>query len=143
MRILGIDPGETTGYVLLQVDDVSREVAIERAATWHGLVEFDAMVNDGLFDGIDAMAIEGYIIYPNRAQSHVGSHLYTAQEIGRLLWVAYTKHIEIVKQQPASMAKSRWPDDRLEKYGLLLRGESLHARDALRHALTCFEKLHE
>lgn len=144
-RVLALDPGETTGYVVADyairrsgdgVDIVILTPVDE--GTWAGLQGFDDHLP--VFYDADLAVAEDYIIYPNRAKSHTGDRVYTAQEIGRIKWFAYRHSIELT-MQPASMAKQRWPDGRLrEKLG---RMPPEHICDAWRHLLTYLEKCHD
>lgn len=142
MRVLGVDPGETTGYALCDYDSQTQEMTVVEWGEWHGMEELEQKISAGLFTGVQAMAIEMYIVYPNRARTHIGDKLYTAQEIGRLKWIARQLGISRVKEQPASMAKQRWSDTRLRKHGFgaYLSSDLPHRTDALRHALTYIER---
>ena len=99
--------------------------------------QLESLLDRGLLDGVVAFAIERYLIYPNRASTHIGDDLYTAQEIGRLKWIAFLRDVRVI-ERPASMAKQRWPLKRLQKY-LPRVPRSPHMRDAVRHALTYIE----
>jgi hypothetical protein len=140
VKVLGIDPGVTTGFALVRFEDDDDDVNIA-LGEWHGMEELDKYVEAQLFD-VDWIAIERYLIYPNRAQSHIGDDLYTAQEIGRVKWIVFKQGIpeDHLAEHSASMAKGRWPDSRLKLIFDIPRGTSPHMKDALRHALTLAER---
>jgi hypothetical protein len=149
MRILAVDPGETTGFVRAEivsgavyqdVGDLIRDskVHFNKAGTLSGKRELAA--NVGLFSNLDVCVVEKYVIYPNRAMQHIGDDLYTARMIGQIEWLAYVgSSIDDVVFQAASQAKQRWPDSRLYKYLPGLKGKTEHIKDAVRHLLTYVE----
>lgn len=141
MIILGVDPGETTGYVVVDYDVDNRRISLIAHGEWSGMEELLSLWHEGLFNDVEVIALEQYIIYPNRAMNHIGDSLYTAQEIGRLKWIAFRFGID-VEEQAASMAKQRWPASRLHKrvdeIASLMR--TPHELDSLRHALTYIER---
>jgi len=157
MFVLAFDPGETTGFVLVHVS--SAEVAnsvnysihgarapviIKQAGTFRGLGELSQKL--GLFQQSDVVVIEDYIVYPNRAQSHIGDRVLTARMIGAIEWICYyhhgrTQNMGVVFQM-ASQAKQQWPNERIQScFGTIHppRMDSTHELDALRHALTYIE----
>lgn len=148
MRILAVDPGETTGFVraevvgdtCMDVGDLIKENSIRfnKAGTLSGKRELVA--NIGLFSNLNVCVVEKYVIYPNRAMQHIGDDLYTARMIGQIEWLAYVgSSIDEVVFQAASQAKQRWPDGRLYKYLPGLKGKTEHIKDAVRHLLTYVE----
>jgi hypothetical protein len=140
--VLALDPGETTGYVAADYEfrtcDETIIIAAATEGTWTAMAGLHSRLY--LFDTADFIVAEDYIIYPNRAKSHTGDRVYTAQEIGRIRWLAYANGLPVA-MQPASMAKQRWPDERLrEKLG---RMPPNHICDAWRHLFTYLEKRHD
>lgn len=123
--VLGLDPGNTTGWSL-----------------WHGgnLVEWGEIklrrtsnIVDLLysFDELGQIVVEEYRIYPNRAKQHIGHDLFTPRVIGAVEAYAYMKNVP-VHFQPASLGKSHFTDARLKALGLYKKGHR-HANDAIRH----------
>ena len=141
MNILGIDPGETTGLALINIDKEKDLLNIKGYAQWSGIYELAKVVDGPFFNDIQVFAMEKYIIYPHAAMQHIGSSVYTAQEIGRILWIAHRRGIAVYEQS-ASMAKERWTDERIMKHfpQVVINKKNRHHIDALRHALTCFER---
>ena len=113
MRILSVDPGVTTGYVLAGVEGSElagtniSDIELLKAGEWRGMEELQKCLT--LFENVDVVVVERYVVYPNRARQHIGSDLYTAREIGRIEWLAYLNGCEVVFQT-ASQAKQRFPD---------------------------------
>lgn len=147
MRIISFDPGETTGWAILEIkpNAESMQVRIIGLGDWSGIQEMYQYVLPpwSIFDQVEQVVIEDYIIYPNRATSHTGSRVYTAREIGRIEFAAFqfgpTKDGGSIALQAASTAKQRWPNKRMRKY-LGIIPESKHKTDALRHAFTWIER---
>jgi hypothetical protein len=153
--VLSLDPGETTAYVVAQVipwNPVDHEIAVDirpyDIGKWHGIQEFDD-ITASLFMMYDIkrIVVEDYIIYPNRARSHTGSKVYTAREIGRIEYVAYLRRITKdngrLVFQAASMAKQRWPDNRLNQYVPRNAWSDRHQLDAIRHLMTWAERTYD
>lgn len=103
MNVVAYDPGETTGYVLVDIDiepfeytlallaghspqdvesPIGRHVTTVEYGGLSGIGELYA--HDSLYKDIDTCVVEDYRIYPNRVQSHIGSRVYTLREIGRI-----------------------------------------------------------
>ncbi len=145
MKVLAIDPGETTGYVLAEwgsggVSGLVGIIDFDEFGTWHGIEELGDKVERGLLANVVIFVIEKYVIYPNRATAHIGNDLYTAREIGRLEWLAYSIGAQVVMHS-ASQAKSRWPWSRIVKHFPEFTNSKYpgHIWDALRHLLTFME----
>lgn len=141
-QILAVDPGVTTGYVLVKVS--SKDVEIEDRIHFVDAGEWDSMdalrqLKYELFEETVVVVVERYVVYPNRAAQHIGDDLYTARVIGRVEWLAFTICGLEVVFQPASQAKQRWPQNRLAKHFPGARHLSNHIQDALRHLLTYIE----
>lgn len=145
MYILGFDPGETTGYCLViynTVEEVGDNPLDSRVKiNAHGeFKDFDGLDEVIWYYGVDTSIIvcEDYIIYPNRTASHSLDRVNPARMIGTLEYIAHTNDSEFVLQ-PASQAKQRWPNSRLNSYFPQSVKWSNHERDALRHVLTFIE----
>jgi len=152
MRILSIDPGETSAFVLGHIEP-NKPLHISSWGTWAGLEELARIVESSIFEGLDVIVIEDYRVYPHKAWVHVGSQVYTAKEIGRIEWFAFKDATNIVYQM-ASQAKGRWPDSRMRMYPVVKRflvhpglkrykGKRKHIIDAYRHLLTYLETVEE
>lgn len=150
MKILAVDPGHTTGYVKAVFNPPEEDydilpfdscVHIANTGHWSSMEDLEDLIPD-LFHKTDFVVCERYVIYPNRAESHVGDHLYPVQVIGRVKWLAWRLCCVDVVEQSASQAKQRWPDSRMWKYFPGIRNFSPHIQDAMRHLLTYIEINH-
>ena len=144
MRIMGVDPGGTTGVVIIDVpDDESRYVPDPSTHVMNDQIEavwgseFDSVSNrlDRLIriEVPDLIAIEQFTI-TQRTVRH------TRQPdalwiIGGVRFLADIAGIP-VHLQPSSLAKTTWDATRLKDSGWAAVVKRKHARDALRHALT-------
>jgi len=156
MRILSIDPGETSAFVIGNIRPAMAgrdSLCITDWGIWTGMEELAALVENNLFERLDAIVIEDYRVYPHKAQQHVGSQVYTAKVIGRIEWFAF-KSATFMYYQMAAQAKGRWPNSRIKQYPVLKRflshpglkgqgGARKHILDAYRHLLTHLETVQE
>lgn len=152
MRILSIDPGETSAFVVGGVEHSKAGwpmLHTETWGTWSGLEELAGIVDSQLFVGPDVLVLEDYRIYASKAQYHVGSQVYTIREIGRIEWFAFQEDIPVIYQM-AAQAKGRWPNSRMKMYPAVARflehpalkrykEKRKHIIDAYRHLLTYLE----
>lgn len=139
MRVLAIDPGETTGYAGALVENQTFQLTA--LGSWKGL-EGCAKMCDTLFSGeaVPALVVvEEYVVYASHLQQHTFSKVYTAREIGRIELYAHKAKSELVYQL-AAVAKQRWPTSRLRRHFNWSPGFSVHALDALRHLFSILER---
>lgn len=132
--VLAVDPGETTGLYL----------KVGNASTITGEFSYEEMreecqkaIADGYWFGckvkcIEAVVVETFRVYPQKAQALTHDTLLPSRIIGMLDFVAYYHNIPVVFQS-ASEVKGFWTDERLRENGYW--HESKHVRDAMRHAL--------
>lgn len=148
MRILSIDPGHTTGYVLALAFVLAEQKKIAfdfQFGQWigmQGLLDICTPPDD-LFTPYTIVVTEEYRIYPHKALQHTGSTVYTAREIGRIEWICFTRNLSL-HMQSASQAKTQWPNKRLgihfpHLYRTTKGQKNLHIRDAARHLFTFLE----
>lgn len=146
MNILAVDPGVTTGFVRAVVtteyDDIGDLIdrsglRFRSIGTWSGIEDMAGRCN--LFHDLDVCVVERYVIYPGRAQAHIGDDLYTARQIGMVEWLVHEHSLIGVVFQAASQAKQRWPDKRVCRYLPEVPGFGPHVTDAVRHLLTYLE----
>lgn len=130
--IIGIDPGATTGIVVLAVteDQIKIIDALQpnshRAGTW---------LADELREGaVDAVAIERFTISTRTVRGTRSGALEALYTIGVIRYLCRNVGIPMVMQAPAT-AKNAFSDDRLRRLGLHRKTHGPHERDALRHAL--------
>lgn len=153
IRVLAIDPGETSAFIVGIVGQVARpghsllspegqgHLDLIQWGQWHGMDEL-LTVQGSLFRPDVHIVCEQYRVYAHKAQQHVGSPVYTAREIGRIEWLAFMNGRPVTFQH-ASEAKQRWPDKRLRDHfpeHYKDWRQSAHIKDACRHLLTFVEK---
>jgi len=146
MLILAIDPGETLGYVLVELKEfVGKSPELEvidadqillvvnkQGFTWNSVS--DKVVNL-LNEEPDVIVIEDYRVYASKAAVHIGSRLLTSELIGAICQEAGVAMIPVVRI-PAGR-KGRWPPARLkaklgpEPLGFYKPIPQPHAGDAL------------
>jgi Holliday junction resolvasome RuvABC endonuclease subunit len=145
MRIMGFDPGGTTGVAAIDVDwdetrfepDPSKAHVMntQLPAVWGtGLGAIGTQISD-LIDKYqpDLIVIENFIITQRTLR-------YTRQPdalhiIGGVRFLADLREIP-VHIQTSSLAKTTWDSKRITSSGWGKVVKNKHARDALRHALT-------
>lgn len=141
MKILAIDPGETIGFVLLDDGQLAehwewggRLPAKDDPDFWPIFVTVFVSVLSG--SEPQAVVIEDYRIYADKANMHIGNRLFTAELIGAIsaLCAAVAPPVSI-HRLPASK-KGRWPNARLDaKFPQHRAVVGDHERDALKLAL--------
>jgi len=147
MMFLGIDPGNTTGWVRVRV--VGREAVLGSWGTFDGIPGL-AQECESLGMGIECVVIEEYRVYPHKAEMHIGSTVFPAQIIGAVKLLATFWSVMVI-EQGAGIAKSRWPLARIKKLFPEVKFKSSartlmsdeigrHATDALRHVLNYLER---
>jgi hypothetical protein len=157
--VIGIDPGQTTGYAVLSVpedallgargpnDKLHRHVTINEigqidcAPPWENRSASELAEIKLMHYPLDSVfVIEDFIIDFRRIdqQRSTLSPVRVTAKIEMALWVDASmarKNVEdILFFQSASLAKTTCTDDRLKEWGLYDRTSGVHARDAMRHA---------
>jgi hypothetical protein len=124
-KILGVDPGKTTGYVLLNTHPF-------RLEEW-GQLQPDRVAKemDRLVELASLVAVERFVIRPMNAQTAQYDALYV---IGGLTFLTRLAGVPLRLQTPAD-AKNVFSDDILRTMDLFTAVSGPHARDALRHGL--------
>jgi len=145
MLVLAIDPGETTGLVLLNyfIGSIPLLVGWKEWILKQGVEEYACSLKDLLCDyrsELGAVVIEDYRIYAGKADLHIGNRLFTAELIGATHAIcATTPKFLTVVTYPASK-KGRWPDARLSHWFPNPGVVGTHAIDALKLGLAYIEK---
>ena len=92
------------------------------------------------------VVMEDYILYANKAESQINSHMETSKLIGVIQHYCFQKNIPLYTE-PAAAVKKRWNNSILEYRGYIKRAGSngwrtqngvlvnRHCLDALRHAV--------
>lgn len=135
-RIVGIDPGETTGISTFAgltlvdadqlrtktVDKESYDILRHYIYTWYP----------------DEIVVEDYRVYGWKTEEHSFASLHTPKLIGMIIAICIQKNIPYTLRM-AQPAKAFVTDEKLEAWDLLDKGKR-HSRDSMRHALfqMCF-----
>lgn len=144
IRILGLDPGETTGLALLkfgpglpsrlildcyeQVELPITQTKLTRGFNWAEVQpEVYCMVADYR---PTVIVIEDFRLYHSKAMAQVGRHMLTAELIGAICYAAQERGIDVVRV--SATKKGRWPEARLSrKFPDYFNAPAPHARDAV------------
>lgn len=94
---LGVDPGETTGYALMETP--------EKMHSW-GHVKFDDIFDwlENLPAGIEVIIMESFQLFGHKAKAQTGSKMKTSQVIGAVKAYAHRHKITVVEQPPTIKA---------------------------------------
>lgn len=142
IRVVGIDPGPTTGIAVLRWRDTGARPEFEAIDT---VLQCDANSAPTLLDhllrrydltdrGPVSMAIEKFVI-SRHAKASATAGAVTRDLVGALIQVARSADVP-VHQRSAAEVKPWANDRRLATCGLLEPTKAMpHARDAARHAL--------
>lgn len=120
MKILAIDPGETTGVVLMDTDNLGSL----QGATVHLWDRIDLIIQEMV---PDVLVFEAWRLYPHMAKIMIGNEFLPVQVIGVLRYLAEKHHIPVVLQT-AAQAKGIKPSEIPQSIS------GPHLRDAWCHA---------
>lgn len=129
-RVVGIDPGETTGICCFEGPDLldARQLKTKDAAD--GGAQILRYIKEW---NPNVLVVEDYRVYAWKTQDHTWASLHTPRLIGILEYIGQTECIPVVKRM-AQQAKGFCTDDKLKAWGLYQKGQR-HSRDAIRHAV--------
>lgn len=129
-RVIGIDPGETTGVcvflgaTLIQWDQLKTKEVPTGAATLCNFITCQKP---------DVVVMEMYRVYSWKAEDHSWHNLHTPRLIGAVEYICHILDIPLI-QQTAQQAKGFCTDEKLAAWNLYQPGQK-HARDSIRHAV--------
>jgi len=129
IRVLALDPGETTGIAYfegptLKIYQQIKEPTVELAASH--LKDVIELYKP------DIVVMEDYRVYSWKTKDHAWNSLHTSRLIGAVEYVCFERRVPLWKQM-AQMPKGFCTDDKLRALGYYVGGK--HARDAVRHGL--------
>jgi len=127
VRVLGIDPGGTTGLAVIDSDTRSLHV---RELDFVETIDWLYMAIHAELSRIDRVAIERYVITGRTAK--LSRQTEALEVIGWTRGLCQICEIPITLQEP-SAAKTAWSNERLRAAGLWTPAKD-HAQDATRHA---------
>lgn len=130
MRVVGIDPGETTGICCLQG---GKFIAAEQLPTKELLPGIDEVAGWLKEYDPDVVVMEDYRVYSWESDKHKWAALHTPKLIGAVHTICYYQRRPLTLRM-AQAAKGFVTDKKLEEWGLYKKAKR-HSRDALRHAI--------
>jgi len=128
IRIIGIDPGQTTGVSvwegthLIRADQLHTKEMPDAAVH---MEEFIALWNP------THIVMEAYRIYSWKTKQHAGSDVHTLRLIGAIQYIAHLRGIPVIFQG-AGQGKGFCTDEKLKEWGFY-QTAFRHANDAIRH----------
>lgn len=103
MKLLAIDPGETTGYATLDLTGMSGK-PLSNGQMPYGQIEGLRSLSRFLYtlgkDEFDVIVIEGYTVLPTKVAANIGSTLETVQAVGVCKSFAYVSNTEFHISSP-------------------------------------------
>lgn len=122
MRLLALDPGETTGYAVLDSDGSIRKTPMPTGDMPFGLLSGLERLTKFLFKqnpkDFDAVIIEKYTVLPTKVSSHIGSEVETVQAVGICKAFAYCAGIPFHLSSPTkNPIYAKWSGMNPEKMG--------------------------
>ena len=125
-KILGCDPGESTGFVVVTAALGSRTATVNEHGVlrlWHGLGTLAKRTRP------DVIIYERWRLYPWTAKSLTWSELPSVQVIGVLKFVAEMLQVPCIGQNASFRKNYKLSKSRFKQV------DNKHARDALQHVL--------
>lgn len=127
VRLLCLDPGETTGWAVFEHGELSATGQASTSAL--GWIEIDRLFADVQ----PTMVIfENYRVYEHKLSRHANSEVYTLRLVGVIEYLCEVKYKIPYYNQMAHQAKGFVKDERLMEWGYYKPGMR-HGRDAIRH----------
>jgi hypothetical protein len=138
IRLAAFDPGETTGYCIIDIQDDGKDFVVHRCGEIEWDVRFANLEYIFLEDNPRIIVIEQFRLYPHKAKSQIGSIFPSVRVIGIIETICYLEKIseEKIHFQGAGDIVKTMVLDRDVK---LVAG-SPHKIDAYRHARLHFLK---
>lgn len=131
-RIIGLDPGETTGYAVLDSFTLMKTGQLDTKDVPRAYDSLSDLFDQWVVPPTTRVAAEDYRIYSWKAQSHSWSEVHTIKVVGIIQLLAHAFNIPH-ELRTAQIAKAFITDSKLRDWGFYREGEK-HARDAIRHA---------
>lgn len=125
-KLLGLDPGESTGFVIVTATPGSRTATVTEFGVlrlWHGLGTLAKRTRP------DIIIYERWRLYPWAARNLTWSELPSVQVVGVLKFVSEMLSIPCIGQNASFRKNYKLPKSRFRQV------DTKHARDALQHVL--------
>lgn len=149
LRILVVDPGETPGYAVLELEraELPEEQVpsnLTLLETWEGqgasIPEFVIpFLKDLRRVKPSLVLIEDYRVYQSKAQMHIGKPLKTPELVGAIIAICNLTVPPMRTARIAASKKGRWPEARMKVKFPQAKDVTGHARDAVKLGLAFFE----
>jgi hypothetical protein len=138
-RVLGLDPGETTGACVFEGSKLLKVLQLPTKTVPSGGQLARQFIEEW---EPDVVVMEMYRVYSWKTDDHAWHNLHTPRLIGAIEYICaccYEPEVKLA-QQTAQQAKGFCTDEKLKAWGVYQEGRP-HARDAIRHA--CYYLLFE
>ena len=130
-KILAFDPGEMTGWALMQSGQLLDCGQIPTTTdSWEHMHDWESLIKSM---APEICVYETYRVYGHKSDDHKWSDIMTLQNIGVLKYFLGKYQIPHITNLAAT-AKGFVTDKKLDAWGFWQRGER-HSRDAIRHAI--------
>lgn len=137
LRVIGIDPGETTGICCFRGGSLIDAQQLDTSDPVIGPTEVEQYIRDiiSLTDKLPLhIVMEDYKVYSWKADDHSWASLHTPRLIGAIEYICGAVLKVPITKQMAQVAKGFCTDEKLKAWNLWVPGKR-HARDAIRHAI--------
>jgi hypothetical protein len=143
LRLLVIDPGETCGYAMFQLD-TEPPSNLTLLETWEdqgaSIPEFVIPFLKMLREVKPSLVlIEDYRVYQNKAEMHIGQPLRTPELIGAIIGVCNLTVPVMRTARIIAGKKGKWPEARMKVKFPEAKDVTGHARDAVKLGLAFLE----
>lgn len=145
LRILVIDPGETCGYAVFQLNEPGTDAAeLLLLETWE---DQGASIPEFVIPFLAVLRrvkpslvlIEDYRIFLDKARMHIGQPLRTPELIGAIEGVCALTVPPMRTSRIIPGKKGRWPEARMKRKFPSAKDVTGHARDAVKLGLAFLE----
>ena len=134
MYIHAFDPGETTGYAILEVVS-PRVLKTVRTCCLVEHEEFSSLTNEFDYRLPVIVVIEAFRLYAHKAESQIGSYFPAAEKAGVIKFICWMTGVKWIEQ----MASCKFPFANLKTIKEVIpdfeKPKTEHEIDAIRHGL--------
>lgn len=130
-RVLGLDPGGTVGWSIMEGCKLIANGQTPGYDDSTGKIDWDSIEHLLIDSKPDIIVCEDYKVYAHKLQQHTFSSVPTLRIIGMIEYFCH-KHGIPLYYQMAMQAKGFVTDDKLKSWNLWQRGQR-HSRDSIRH----------
>jgi hypothetical protein len=135
MYIHAFDPGENTGYCLLQCCLGVGHIHVTGSKTLTLYQELAWVAETFQSTKPNIVVIEAWRLYPHKALSQIGSKMPAAEQAGIIKYLCWLHNIEWVEQMASCKQAFESPNVIAQVLPGYTLPKSEHEKDALRHAL--------